>query len=133
MLDVLAFVGLRQRDMFAHMPQGFGLRNRCRQHRVDDDFLLQRRFDQAFQHRRRMFFRFAVGQFQQHVLRMAFLKRLAQLRVVLVDQLQAKVGHQLEAGQAGAAMGLRQRQQSQRVIGVGKGRQRGQFGLRLRE
>ena len=50
-----------------------------------------------------MLFGFAVGHFQQHVLRIALRERQAHLREMPGNQLQAKIRHQFEAGQRRAA------------------------------
>lgn len=116
MLDVEPFVGLRERDVLAQVPERARLREVLRDHRIDHEPRVERFFHQLFEQRARMRFTFVVGQFEQHRLRVRLCERIAQLRIVLADELHAEIGHQLEARQQRAGRALRERQEVERRV-----------------
>ena len=106
MLDVQAFLGLRQRDVLAHVPQRVRLRRGSRRpRRRSTQPSLQRGLEQALELRARVRLRLAVGVLEQHAVRRRSAKRHAQLREVLAPPgSSANCAHHLEAGQAGAEL-----------------------------
>ena len=65
-LDVQAFLGLRQRDALADVPELVRLREVLGHHRVGDAAVFEGGFEQRLEARAGMVFGFAVGVLQQH-------------------------------------------------------------------
>ena len=113
-LDVQAFLSLRERDVFAQIPERPRLREVFRDHRVFDQTFFERGFHQALEQSARVFLALAVRQFQQHDLRMRFGERIAHLLEMPAHQPQTEIRHQFEAGQKRPGDALRERQEIER-------------------
>ena len=122
MLDVLAFMALRGRNVFAKRPQLFKLRQRLRDHRILHPPIGQRLGQHRFQPFLCRLLAVQAADFQQHIPgqggvgRRRF-KRKPASGNVLQHQLHRCVRDQLEGGQLGRQPILGLRQQCQRLIG----------------
>ena len=113
-LDVQPFLGLRQRNAFADVPQAVRLRQALGHHRVLHAVVLEGSFQQCLKARTRVRLGFAVGVFQQHAVGhvLSLHERYAQLRHVLGHQRQGEAPHHLEPRQPRAQVLVRQAQQA---------------------